>query len=242
MALPFETTTVPEGLEAHYTAADDGKFRLNVEGVVSESEYKQTKDKLNEFRTSNVELLKKQSTLESMEAILGEGGLKPTEVEKRINDLANTRANTLVEEMKARYDAQVAELNDSVEKRSKKLNELQLTNAVTKAAAAHGVRSSALEDVQWRASRAFSIDDEGNLKYNEDKRDADGKEYTVDSWLKSLAGSAVHLFEANQGTGTPKNSRSSVSSAKYNNAPANPLDKLQAGLQTRNQGATKRIN
>lgn len=242
MALQFETTTVPEGLEAHYTAAEDGKFRLNVEGVVPASQVTELKEKVNQFRTTNTELLKKQSALEAMEAILGEGGLKPTEVEKRINDLATTRANTLVEEMKNRYEGQVKDLNDGLSKRTQKLNELQLTNAVVKAASAHGVRSSALEDVQYRASRAFSIDEDGNLKYNQDKLDADGKAYTVDSWLKELAPTATHLFEANQGTGTPKNARTSPGSAKYNNAPANGLDKIQAGLAERKQGAAKRIN
>jgi len=241
--LKFELNEAPPAeLESFYTPTDSGTFRLQVEGVVPASEYQAEKEKVKQFRATNTELLKKQSTLEAMEGIFGgEGGLKPAEVEKKINTLAQQRADSLVEQMKKAHEDRVKELEGGLSKKAQKLNELQLTAAVAAAAGTNGVKSSALEDVHARAAKAFIIDEDGNLKYKEDKLDADGKPYSVAAWMKDLAPVAPHFFESNQGTGAPKNGRT-TSSVAVNNAPSDPRSDIAAGLANRNSSAVKRIN
>ena len=229
--------TVPVGLEAYYTANDGGGFRLNVEGVVPVAEVESLKQKVKEFRDTNVTLAKDNEKFKNFSTILGSENLSAEKLQEKIDSLASGKLVSLTEQMKAGYETKVGELSDKYSKAASKLNELTLGNEVTKAAADHGVIISALEDVMFRAKSAFVVDDEGVVKFKEEKLDSTGKPYTVDGWMKEIKSKAPHLFAPSQGTGAQRNSKTFV--PKQQNMSS--LEKMSGYLSSQNRGTTKRL-
>lgn len=230
-------TTVPVGLEQYYTATDGGQFRLNVEGVVPVAEVESLKQKVKEFRDSNVTLVKDNEKFKNFSSILGSENLSAEKLQEKIDSLASSKLVSLTEQMKAGYETKLTELSDKYSKAGTKLNELTLGNEVVKAAADHGVISSALEDVMFRAKSAFIVDDEGVVKFKEEKLDSAGKPYTVDGWMKEVKTKAPHLFAPSQGTGAQRNSKAVVAKAQNMTA----TDRISGYLSSQNRGAVKRL-
>jgi len=200
--LKMFTESVPEGLENYYTPTEDGKFQLSVEGAVPVQEVETLKNKVKEFRDTNTQLLKDKQKYQDFSQLVG-GDLSPEKFNEKVESLATSRANVLVESMKTNYETKLKELETNYSKTSGRLSELVLNNEVTRVAAEHGVLSSALEDVMLRAKNSFTVVD-GELKFREEKLDAEGKPYTVQSWITEQKGRAPHLFAPSQGTGVAR--------------------------------------
>lgn len=201
MTLKLVTNEVPVGLETHYTKQDDGRFRLNVEDAVSKEEFDSTKTKLDEFRTNNKTLFDENKKFKNLASIIGSENLDPDTLQKKIDSLADEKAAA----MKTAFDTEKTDLSGKLTKYSTKVVELTLGSEITKAATAHGVVSSALEDVHLRAKNAFEVDEDGNVKIKNGLKDSKGKEYTVDSWMQEMKSKASHWFAQSQGTGAKKN-------------------------------------
>lgn len=202
--LKMITSEVPAGLETYYTATDNGQFRLNVEDAVPSAEVETLKQKNKEFRDNNIALMKDSEKFKSFSQVFGSENVSAEKLQEKIDALAASRVVSLTEQMKTSYDTKVNELNEKLSKSGSKLSELTLGSEVVKAASDHGVISSALEDVQFRAKNAFVVDEEGNVKFKEEKLDANGKSYTPASWMQELRTKAPHLFAPSQGTGATK--------------------------------------
>ena len=196
--LKLETTEVPEEFKSLYEDAGNGVFRLKVEGAVSASEVEGNKTKLKEFRETNISL-KKQ--LEDFSKLFGDG-ITPEKIQQKVEDLALQRAG----EMKSSYEVKINELTESLTKTHTHLESVVLSDSVKAAALHNGVVDTALEDVLFRAKGSFQVVD-GQLVAKEKNLDANGKPLNVDSWMKSLATSAPHLFAASKGTGAAKPAR-----------------------------------
>lgn len=194
--------SVEEGFRTLYQKSDDGKYVLNVDGAAP-------KTKLDEFRATNIELLRKlegykdvdlskyKSLLETEQKIrekqLIEAG--------KVDEVVTERIRTLRTEL----ENQVNEKDQALNIANKQLEVLLIDNAVKSAAIASGVLPTAVDDVILRAKTMFSIKDgnpvaldvKGEIVY-----DIDGeKPLSIDSWLKSLKKSAPHLFAGSQGGG-----------------------------------------
>lgn len=232
--LKFIEEKVPVGLEEHYEEIDTGKFQLKVDGVVAKELFDSEKTKVKQFRDNNVSLTKQVEKYKSISDVLGGDNFDPTKIDEKINTIAESRALSKVEEMKKAHDTEKTELTERLQKADGLLYNLTLTNEVTKAATKHGVLSSALEDVSYRAKDAFEVKD-GAVKFKQDKLDSSGKAYTIDSWMSELAKRAEHLFERSKGTNV-KNANSFVLTPNTENVTG--LDMISAGLTKKSAAKT----
>jgi hypothetical protein len=199
--LKLITKEVPVELKDYYTEQADGLFKLNVEGVVSVEEHKTVKDKIKEFRDTNVKLTQQVETFTN---VFGDGkDLTPAAISEKINSLAEARANSRATEMKTNYETRIKDLETGLSATSTRYSKLVLGKQVQDAVTKHGVHSSAIDDVLRRAEDAFEIK-EDKLVYKSDKLDKEGKAFTVDTWAAELAKQAPHLFASSQGTGAVK--------------------------------------
>lgn len=209
MALPYEVTAVPAGLEEHYVAKDD-KFVLVVDGAPApqvDQEAVEAKEKIKEFRATNIALKQK---LEALEAAGGKVEQTPN-IEELVRNAvaANTQKLAVIEQERTALQAQ--------------LEEVVLSDKVKDAAIKHGVHESALVDIVNRAKAAFTVKD-GKPLPKDNAVDADGQVLSPETWIKSLAVSAPHFFKPSTGAGARKPLGSAVQ------ADRSTTQKLSAGL------------
>lgn len=241
MALELIVDTVPEELKAYYVSTEGGKFKLDVKGVVTQSDLDAEKTKVKDFRDNNIKLTKDLEKFKSFADVLGSENLNAEGLAKKVDDLVAAKLDSRVGEMKKTYDEQIKTLTDDKTKISSKVSELVLDNEVTKVATEHGVLGTAIEDVMVRAKTMFNVVD-GEVKPRDDKGDANGKPYTIDSWVKDLKGKAEHLFGKSQGTFAGRNGIvlgngiNTTSGSKRSG-----IDMIAAGLR-QNEGAAKKLH
>lgn len=211
MALKFKLDTL-EGIEApiqplYVQNEEDKKFYLNVEGVVA-------KEKLEEFRENNINLVKERdtavSTLKNFEGVdpakykslvkmEQDGKLKTNE---EIDKIIGERVGT----MKTEYETTIDGLTKTNGIQASQLNVLLVDNVVRDAANKGGVMGAAVDDILLRAKTIFKLvdgkpvphDDRGNVLYGTDGTTP----LTVVGWVGSLKKTAPHLFPTSQGGGS----------------------------------------
>lgn len=221
-----------EGLDQNiaglYEKDGEGKFRLDVEGAVP-------REKLDEFRNSNIDLMKKLDNFKNVDptkyqTLLG--------LEKKLTDKELIEAGKVDEVVQARvltmkteHDGVVSQLNDNLSIANRQLESLLIDSAVRVKALEAGVIPTAVDDVMLRAKTVFKIVDgkavphaEGKPMYGKDGVNA----MSVDEWVGSLAKSATHLFGATIGGGA-QGVRSQ--SRQTPNAKMSSIQKIQSGLQ-----------
>lgn len=212
MPLQYEVTQVPEGLEAHYKQVD-GKFVLDVEGVVPQTQFAQVQtrateleSKVAEFRTNNISL-KQQLEAAGKQQVDIDALLEPR-----------------VAEMKQNYTSQIESLNTTKAQLEQHLERVLLSDGVKDAAIKYGVLETALPDVIARARETFTIKD-GVAAPKTKAVDKEGKPLTVQGWITSLTESAPHLFAPSRGTGAQR-----PVSGVTQKPSMSPVDKIAAGL------------
>lgn len=235
--LKLITNEVPAGLETYYTPTEGGQFRLQVEDAVPVAEVETLKQKNKEFRDNNIALMKENEKYKGFSTLVGTDTLTPDKFNEKIESLAESRVSSRVEEMRNKYELKLKELSDVASRSSSKLSELVLGSEVTKAAAEHGVISTALEDVVFRAKNAFVVN-EGEIKFKEDKLDAEGKPYSVAKWMQEMKSKAPHLFAPSQGTGAARPVKGSVRPVGDNRS---AVEKLSAGLSQLGGTSVKKL-
>lgn len=194
-----------EGVDQHiaalYEKQEDGKFRLDVEGAVP-------REKLDEFRNTNIDLLRKLD---------GFKGVDPTKyqtllgLEKKLTDKELIEAGKVdevvqsrIKTMSSEHEATVSTLNGQLSIANKQLESLLIDSAVRVKALEAGVLPTAVDDVMLRAKTVFKIVDGQAVPHSNDKPmyGKDGVNVmSVDEWVGSLAKSATHLFGQTQGGG-----------------------------------------
>jgi hypothetical protein len=236
MTLKATYAKLEEIPEAHreFYAEKDGKFNLAVEGLIG-------KDKLDEFRTNNVQLKKQLEELttrfDGVDPELFRELNDKAERERqkkliaadKVDDLVNERVNAA----KAGFEKEKKGLEEDRRKLNIQLEGLLIDNAVRDAATKCGVRSGAVEDVLLRARQVFKVVDGKAAAFDGDKQlfGSTGDPLTVPEYISSrLADAAPHLFEASQGGGAKKADVSSAgASGKINrNDPKAFLANLEA--------------
>lgn len=237
--LKMITMEVPVGLEAYYTPTETGEFRLNVSDAVPVAEVETLRQKNKEFRDTNISLLKDNEKFKSFSQVFGSENVTAEKLQEKIDALAGARVTSLSEQMRTNYETQVNELNNKLSKSSTRLSELTLGSEVVRAAADHGVISSALEDVLFRARTVFTVDEEGAVKFKEEKLDATGKPYTVSSWMQETRSKAPHLFAPSTGTGAQRTIKGSGVRTGIDTRSAR--EKMVAGLSQQSGQTTKKL-
>lgn len=209
MALKFKVKSKDElapELHALYHEKD-GAFFLDVEGVAD-------KAKLDEFRTTNVSLLKQ---LEEMKTRFE--GINPDEVRKlaeekqKLEEEKQLKAGEVERVMESRVKAATSPLEKQLgaitaerDALHTRLASIQIDQAVVTAATQRGLRPTALPDITARARHTFRLVNGVPQAYEADGQTARmGKDgltpLTLAEWIDAQVSEAPHLFESNAGGG-----------------------------------------
>lgn len=215
---------IPQGLEQFYKE-QDGKWVLQIEGMVPATELNAMKERLNEFRSNNVSLSQKLKELEGKKFLSQEEQDEYDELKKKSQEIEDKNlidagkidelVHSRTERMRADYDNKLK----AYEKRATKSEEAMsnyrnrlatvLVEAeVSKTLSAQGVQpvKGALADVISRARNTWQVNEEGQLV----ALDAQGNPVygndpsapmTMDEWAGQVAKDAPYLFMESKGTG-----------------------------------------
>ena len=214
MALEFEVTSIPEGLESFYKE-QDGKFVLDVTDIAPVSKLRELETKVEEFRTNNI-ALKKQ---------LGNPDPKQSGVD--VEKLVEEQFNTRVTELKTNYDTQVKKLSDELNTRNSQLENVLISEAVKDAAIKYGVLETAVSDVLYRARDIFTVKD-GKAVAKDKSLDKDGNALNITNWVQGLSDAAPHLFAKSSGAGGFKPVKGGVTTPHRSS-----VEKIASGLNNR---------
>lgn len=228
-----DLTEVPESLREAYIKREDGAYVLDAEGATDKS-------KVDEFRNTNVELMKKLEGLKDIDpAKYAE--LMDLDRQKREKELIEKgEVDKVIAErvkgMKTEHEKELKKLADQLGISNRQLETLLIDNAVKSAAVQHGVLPTALDDVVLRAKANFSIvdgkplmkDGEGNVVYGDDGVTPQ----SVEGWTKGLKTNAPHLFAGFNGSGASGSGRGTPQQTANMTA----IQKISAGLANIQQG------
>lgn len=192
---------VPENVRTLYKQ-DGDKYVLDVEGVVP-------KERLDEFRTNNIELQKQLDKLKDVDPVKYAELIKiQREIEEgklikegKLEEVVNSR----VSEMKRTFEGEKTTLTTQLQTANAQLSTLLIDNAVKTAAVKNGVIPTAIDDVVLRARGTYVVengtpvpkDASGNVVYGKDGN----KPMGVEEWVTNLRKNAPHLFVGSQGSG-----------------------------------------
>ena len=225
MALRFKFKSkdeIPPEQAALYVERD-GAWVLDAEGVVEKS-------KLDEFRNTNVTLLKERDDLKKRFE-----GIDPDEVRKladekrkleeaqqvkagEVDKVIETRLKSARAEWEKQHDPVVAE-RDALHGR---LTAIQIDQAVVTEATKRGLRATAILDITSRARMNFKLVNGVPQVFEADGQTARvGKDgvtpMTLAEWLDALVSDAPHLFESNAGGGAAGNGSGGVGNKSVKN-------------------------
>jgi hypothetical protein len=230
MALKYtvsDLNEVGEAVRPFYVKREDGSFVLDADGATDKS-------KLNEFRQTNVDLMKKMEAFKDLDpkkyAELMETDRKVREKQLieagKVDEVIAER----VQLMRSQYDREVQTRDEQLKVANRQLETLLIDNAVKSSAVTHGILSTAIDDIVLRAKTAFSIQDGRPVMKNEKGEVVYGEDGTspvsIDSWTKQLKNTAPHLFAGFTGSGAP-GARGGGPGMKPN---MTPVEKIAAGL------------
>lgn len=209
MPLNFVVDTidsVPEAFRSEYVQSDDGKFRLNVPGVVP-------KERLDEFRNNNVTLRRDLEGLQTkykdidLDKYQTWAEREQSQKDRRLIDAG--KVDELVAErvtgMKTEFEGKIKGLTDEGAGLKTRLQTLLIDGALKDTAIAAGVVPSAIEDVVLRGQRVFRLDEKGEAAAFQGDKPIYGKTsepLSMKEWLAGLADNAPHLFKPSQGGGS----------------------------------------
>jgi hypothetical protein len=209
MALKFKYANKQEVPTEHASlyVERDGGFVLDAEGIVE-------KAKLEEFRTTNVALMKERDELKKRFE-----GIEPEEVRKlaaekqRLEEERQLKAGELdkvfesrVKNLKSDWDKQLSAVTGERDALTSRLTAIQIDQGVITAATKRGLRPTAIPDITARARSVFKLvngtpqafeGDGTTLRYGRDGVTP----MTLDEWVDGQTSDAPHLFESNAGGG-----------------------------------------
>jgi len=230
MAVKLVLDTI-EGVDQHiaalYEKQEDGKYRLDDEGAVP-------REKLDEFRNTNIDLLRKLDGFKGVDPAKYQNllGLEKKLTDKelieagKVDEVVSARVAT----MKSEHDGIVSQLNEQLSTSTRQLESLLIDSAVRVKALEAGVLPTAVDDVMLRAKTIFKIVN-GQAVPHQDGKPMYGKDgvsvLSVDEWVGSLAKSATHLFGQTQGGGAPG---TRTTSRPGNSKTLTSVQKISAGL------------
>lgn len=213
---------VPEALAALYVEKD-GKWVLEVDGMVPSDDLATMKTRLDDFRSNNITLTEKlkgfdgkkvlsQEEVEEFERLASqEQSIKDKKLidAGKLDELLASRT----EKMRTDFEKQIVSLNESLEKvkgisatHAGRLSKVMVESEVGKILSKSGNRpiQGALDDIFSRAGSTWRTNEEGQLVALDVKGEpvygGEGKVLTLDEWLVQTVKDAPYLFEANKGT------------------------------------------
>jgi len=220
---------VPENVRSLYKAEGDG-FVLDAEGVVP-------KERLDEFRTNNINLTQQLEKLKGVdpvkyaELIALDNKVKEGELIKK-GDLEGV-VNLRVEAMRTDLTSKLSTAEANAAKMASQLSKVMVDDQVKTYAIKTGVRDTAVDDVVLRARGIYVMDpavgapvpknDKGEVIFGKDGKTP----MPMEEWMVGLKTTAPHLFAQSSGGGAGGGGRPG---AGGDLSKASPTDKIAAGL------------
>jgi hypothetical protein len=216
MALKFKLKSKEEAPAelANLYVERDGAFVLDVEGAVDKS-------KLDEFRTTNVALLKERDELKlRFEGIDPEQVRQLTAEKQRLDEERQLKGGELDKVIEARIkgirselEKQVTYLTTERDALNTRLAAIQIEQGVITVATRRGLRPTAMADITSRARTVFRLVNGVPTAFDSDGKSVrygrDGlTPMSIDEWVDGQVAEAPHLFEANSGGGSGNNNNS----------------------------------
>ena len=151
-------TALNEVEQSFYAQAGDG-YQLQVEGATAKS-------KLDEFRASNVDLLKQQEALKGVDITKyrameeQERKLRDKELidKKDFDGLISERTNSLKSDYEAKIQALNSQLNDSTGNYNNLITKTEIEGAANSAFSKHSIRPSLSNAAMLLVKNTFSVD------------------------------------------------------------------------------------
>lgn len=224
MALPQTVTKeefekLPEVVRDHYSE-DKGTFYLKLV----------PKEKLDEFRSNNIALLRERDELKTQAERYKD--LDPEKAREALAKLTKLDEKKLIDEgkvdelvtqrtgaMKADLEKKLTAAEKERELAHARLSELLIDNSLRETALKPDIaaRASALTDIVLRAKTIWALNKEskpvamkdGNVLYGKD-----GQPLTMTEWLTTLRADAPHLFEESSGGGASNDKGGALKSTK----------------------------
>jgi hypothetical protein len=218
MPLKYKCKTKDEIPAEHLPlyAEREGAWVLDVDGAADKS-------KLDEFRSSNVTLLKERDELKQRFE-----GIDPDEVRKladekhRLEEAAQIKAGEVDKVIEARVKAARTEIDKQLSAATSerdalnaRLVAIQIDQGVVSAASKRGLRASAMPDITARARGVFRLVSGVPTAFEADGQTVRaGKDgvtpMTLEEWVDAQVSEAPHLFESNAGGGAAGNGSGGV--------------------------------
>ncbi len=224
-----EYEKLPEQLQDFYDEGEEGQYNLSTDD-------RALKAKVDEFRQNNLALKgqkdKLEATLKKFEGIDPERYQEAKEALEwldqeedakllkagKFDEVVKKRTAKMEEgwnKEKARLEKELKERQEEAGNYKGKFTSLRLdTHFTDTIGGVAAVKKGAMADILRRAREAWEVDDEGNPVFRDkESRDAAGKEWTPETWAKSLVTDAPHFFESGAGGGSGGGSKT-VTGAK----------------------------
>ena len=209
MALKYKYATkqeIPAEQQSLYVERD-GAWLLDADGVVEKS-------KLDEFRTTNVALMKERDDLaKKFEGIDPDAVRQLAEDKRKLEEAQQLKAGEVEKVIEARlknaradWDKQHGVVVAERDTLHGRLSAIQIDQAVVNEATKRGLRPTAIPDITARARINFKLVNGVPQAFEADGQTArmgkDGTSpMTLAEWVDALVSDAPHLFEANAGSG-----------------------------------------
>ena len=225
MALKFKYASKEQIPAEHqpFYAEREGAWLLDVEGAAD-------KAKLDEFRNSNVALIKERDELKTRFE-----GIDPDEVrtlaqeKKHLEEQQRLKAGEFDKVLEARLktaktesDKKLSAVTSERDALNARLVIIQIDQAVMTEATKRGLRSTALPDITARARTTFRLVNGVPQAFEADSQTARvGKDgvtpMTLADWVDTQVSDAPHLFESNAGGGAAGNGSGGVGNRSVKN-------------------------
>ncbi len=203
-----EHTALPEAVRAFYKTDDKGNFNLDVDGMVA-------KERLDEFRTNNINLLRDKDALAGEVTTLKKKfeGIDPEEVKalkaKKKPDDADAdeaRLKTLLEEHTKPLTEQITTLGMQLKAEQARADDAILNGQLVEMATTARVKPTAIDDFKRRARDAGFTVKGGTVVAEKNGTtvldpDNPGAPLTLGKWTERELASATHLVQDSTGGG-----------------------------------------
>ena len=225
MALKFKYASkeqIPAEQAALYVERD-GVFVLDADGVVE-------KAKLDEFRNTNVALLKERDDLKKrFEGIDPDEVRKLADEKRKLEEAQQLKTGEVdkviearVKNLRAELEKQVFTLTSERDALNARLVTIQIDQGVITAATKRGLRPTAIPDITSRARLLFKLVNGTPLAFEADGQTVrygrDGvTPMTLEEWVDAQVSEAPHLFESNAGGGAAGNGSGGVGNKSVKN-------------------------
>ena len=225
MALKFKYSSkeqIPAEQSGFYVERD-GAWFLDADGAAD-------KAKLDEFRSTNVALLKERDELKTRF-----DGIDPDEVrklaqeKKALEEQQRLKAGEFDKVLEARlktarteWDKQFSTVSAERDALNARLTSIQIDQAVVTEATKRGLRATAMPDIAARARNTFKLVNGVPQAFEADGQTARvGKDgvtpMTLAEWVDAQVSDAPHLFESNAGGGAAGNGSGGVGNKSVKN-------------------------